>query len=618
VTVTTTLPPAPALGDHPIFRVHRGIARAAAAGAAAARPWFRTHRRSIILLGLILVACGLVHGINLDGWPGRVNDDEGTYTAQAYAMQKWGHITHYTYWYDHPFGGWLLIAIYTTLTDGFARSPTAVTAARECMLWVHLASCVLLYMLGRRLGMRRTFAGLAVLLFSVSPLALWYQRMAFLDNIAVLWVLAALVCAVSPRRSIGAAIAAGVYMAFAFWSKETSLVLLPGVYLLLWQNRDRRNWRFARRSFLGFLTCVCAIYLLYAATKNELFEGPGHVSLWWAIKWQLFNRPPSGSLFDPHSGTRGIAGAWLGIDPYLVSAGVCAALPLLLVRRLRPIAILLVMQVVFMFRNGYMPYAYVTALLPFAALCIAGGLDVVLPGRLQRRPGRPAATTDPVPGTDITVPAQRPADTLPARRRRATAVPEQGPAAMPPAAIAVGLAVDDERRRPGAIAVAAVRALAVALVVALGLITIPPNWQPKLHRALTANDSKPGYEATRWFIDHLPKRQVILTDDYIWTDLVEAGMDPIPIWFYKIDLDPAIKARAPHGWSDVDYIILGNLADSTMNDLPIVAEAIRHSTIVARFGNGVIAIRKVIPPPCSPATPRGAKCTLTAAGARAG
>ncbi|WP_158277089.1 hypothetical protein [Serinibacter arcticus] len=29
-------------------------------------------------------------------------DDEGTYTAQAYAVERLGELTHYTYWYDHP------------------------------------------------------------------------------------------------------------------------------------------------------------------------------------------------------------------------------------------------------------------------------------------------------------------------------------------------------------------------------------------------------------------------------------------------------------------------------------------------------------------------------------
>ncbi|WP_462188039.1 ArnT family glycosyltransferase, partial [Frankia sp. CcWB2] len=248
---------------------------AARAGELAGRlvGWAGARRRSLLLLAVLLTVAAVLHGYNFDGWPGRVTDDEGTYAAQAYSMQYWNRIAHYTYWYDHPFGGWLLIAIYTKITDGFNRAPTAVTAARELMFGVHLVSCVLLYRFGRLLGLRRFFAGLALLVFSLSPLALWYQRMAFLDNIAVMWLLAALVCAASPRRSVAAAAFAGIFMAFAFWSKETVLIFLPGLYVLLRQNRDPRNWRFVRRNFMGCLIGVCGIYILYAAAKNELFEG---------------------------------------------------------------------------------------------------------------------------------------------------------------------------------------------------------------------------------------------------------------------------------------------------------------------------------------------------------
>ncbi|WP_239393406.1 glycosyltransferase family 39 protein [Frankia sp. CiP3] len=547
---TTTLPVAPpgTVADGGASRAGRApgdrvtVTRARIAG------WLSRHWRSLALLTALLVVCGLVHGLNLDGWPGRINDDEGTYAAQAYAMQYRGQITHYTYWYDHPFGGWLLIAVYTTVTNAFERAPSAVTAARECMLVVHLVSCALLYLLARRLGFRRVFAGLAVGLFSLAPLAVWYQRLAFLDNIAVLWVLAALVCAVSTRRSVGAAVASGVFMAFAFWSKETSLMLLPGVYLLLRQNRDPRNWRFVRRNFLGFLTLICGIYVLYAVAKNELFEGTGHVSLIRAVTWQLFERTASGSLLQAGSGTQGMAGLWLHMDPYLLGAGVVTAIPALFVRRLRMVAALLLIQVVFMFRDGYMPYAYVTAMLPFAALCAAGMLDVTLP-------------RGPVGGAPDSV--DREPHTLASRRR-----------------------------------VAAARATRLALVVGVviaGLVALPGEWAPKLGTALTADDSKPSRDAARWYIENIPNGHTVVTDDNIWTDLVIAGKKPDPIWFYKLDLDPAVRGKLKNGWQDVDYFVLGQLMPSTLHDLPLVAEGLRHSVVVKSFGpDGQITVRKVI------------------------
>src|SRR5579862_2731608 len=68
------------------------------------------HRVSAGLLGVILVLVGLATAWNLEGWPGRVDDDEGTYVAQAWAILYEHTLTHYSYWYDHPPGGWIQIA----------------------------------------------------------------------------------------------------------------------------------------------------------------------------------------------------------------------------------------------------------------------------------------------------------------------------------------------------------------------------------------------------------------------------------------------------------------------------------------------------------------------------
>ncbi|CAO5247449.1 4-amino-4-deoxy-L-arabinose transferase [Frankia sp. AgKG'84/4] len=513
----------------------------------------QAHRQSLILLAVLLPVVAVIHGVNFDGWPGRVTDDEGTYAAQAYSMQYWNRIAHYTYWYDHPFGGWLLIAIYTKLTDGFHRAPTAVTAARELMFLLHLVSCVLLYRLGRLLGLRRFFAGFALLAYSLSPLALWYQRMAFLDNIAVMWLLAAFAAAASPRRSVGAAALAGTFMAFSFWSKETTLLFLPGLYVLLRQHRDPRNWRFVRRNFAGCLLGICAIYLLYATAKNELFEGPGHVSLEWAVRWQLFERAPSGSVLDSGSDTYNVVRSWLDLDPYLVPAGIAAAVPLLALRRLRVVAVLLLVQFGFIFRNGYLPNPYVTAMLPFAALCVAGLLDAALPRRA------PPVQRDGLVRTGWPAPTAR---------------------------AWLGMLWTALRR-------GAVGAAVVGAVVAVAL-----DWTPKIHTALTRDAGAPSRDATRWFLANLRDHGTVVTDDIAWTDLVIAGRRPLPVWFYKLDLDPQVQAQFPNGWRDVDYLMMGKPPDSVLAEVPLVAEALRNSVVLKSFGNGEIEIRRVVPPGC--------------------
>jgi hypothetical protein len=526
----------------------------------------------VVLVGVLLVVCGLVHGVNADGWPGRVNDDEGTYAAQAYAVQVWGRIAPYTYWYDHPFGGWLLIAGYTWVTGAFGRASTTVGAVRECMLVVHLVSVVLLYGVARRVGCRRGFAGLAVVLFSWGPLGVWYQRLAFLDNLVVLWVLAALVLAASPRRSAAAAAGAGVCLGCAVWSKETAVLLAPGVYGLLVSRWDRRNRRFVHRNFLGMLVGVCGMYLVYAGVKGEVLPGPGHVSLWSAVRWQVVDRPGSGSVWQAGSGTRGLVVGWWRADPVLLGVGLVAAVAALGVRRLRMIGLVVLVAVGMLGRDGYTPYAYVTAVLPFLALAVAGVLDALLP---RRRPTRPAGAGS---GPELA---------------------GAGPPPAPPAAPAV----------PGVAGAPAVwwsrwagwlRPVRVGLVVVVlvaGELVLPGRWLPTIRTAWTADDSRPSREATRWYREHVPAGMTVVTDDNIWTDLVRAGVTPAPIWFYKVDLDPAVRGRVPHGWRDIDYFVMGAVPSATLRDLPTVAEGLRHSVVVAAFGppgDQQVTVRKVI------------------------
>ncbi|MET7397416.1 glycosyltransferase family 39 protein [Dactylosporangium sp. NPDC005572] len=338
---------------------------------------WRYHRKSLLILGPLLLVAGLVNGWNLHGWPGRINDDEGTYVNQAWAMLDHGALSHYTYWYDHPFLGWAIIAGYAGLTDGFDRAPSAVMVGREVMLLAVLVSCALLFLLARRLRLNRGWAAVAVALFALSPLAVYFHRMVFLDNLATMFVLAALAAAASPRRSVAAALWSAVWFASAALCKETIVILLPALVWLLVQHTHKRTRVWNLGVFFVSFGVLVASYPVFALLKNELLPGEGHVSLTWSLWWQLFGRSGSGSLLDPSSGTFSLATSWTDLDPWLLLSGVLLVPAGLAVARLRPIGIALLIQVVMMCRGGYMPFAYVIALLPFAALLIAGTGDVV-------------------------------------------------------------------------------------------------------------------------------------------------------------------------------------------------------------------------------------------------
>jgi hypothetical protein len=136
--------------------------------------------------------------------------------------------------------------------------------------------------------------------------------------------------------------------------------------------------------------------------------------------------------------------------------------------------------------------------------------------------------------------------------------------------------------------------LAIALAVAASLVVVGPAWGRGVHQAMTEDHSQPPRQALAYVLAHVPQGSVLLVDNNLWTDLVRKGFDPNPVWFYKLDLDPAIRAKYRNGWRDIDYILLSEYTATTLKDLPLVAAAIRHSDVVASFGDGDIAVRKVI------------------------
>lgn len=284
------------------------------------------------------------------------------------------YLSNYIYYWDHPFLGWATIAAWASLTDGFARDARSVMVGRELMWIATLVSCVLLYVLARRIDIQRPFAAAAVVLFGASPLDIWYHRMVSLDNLATVWALAALVLAASRRRSWGAAIGSGTCFAIAFWNKETILLLFPAMLWLLYQHTDPST-RFANISsfcVVGF--SGIAFYPLLAILKGELLPGPGHDSLWREQVVYQLTRPGTGSVLSKHSGTYLQFHSWLVLDSWLVLGGgaICTGL---VIRRLRPFALALLLQFAVMVKGGYVPYAFVTTMLPFAALLIAGTAD---------------------------------------------------------------------------------------------------------------------------------------------------------------------------------------------------------------------------------------------------
>ncbi|MFI8243317.1 ArnT family glycosyltransferase [Streptomyces sp. NPDC085866] len=506
----------------------------------------RSSRSDLLLCGLLLVTILVVQGWNIADYP-TLSDDEGTYLAQAWAVQHGKGLGHYTYWYDHPPLGWLQIALLTWIPSAISPGSMTVGSMRIAMLVISGISAVLVYVLGRRLSLPRWAAGLGMALFGLSPLAVVLQREIFLDNIAVMWLLLAFCLAASPSRHLWHHFGAGLAAAAGVLTKETMLVVLPALFVTMWRHSHRDTRKFALTGAVTACALIGFSYPLFALLKGELFPGSGHVSLWDGIKYQM-SRPGSGFIMDTSSGSYGVLHSWLYYDRVLPLGGLAGALLLIVTWRWSvtaralagPALTVAILAAVAMRPGGYLPAMYIIGALPFLALVLAGGA---------------ASVTHAV-----------------VRRRRADA---------------------ENRYVTGGR-----YALAVVLALAAGAFVVP-HWYDGDRTALTADANRPYRQASAWLSTEVenPKATRVLVDDALWLDLVHAGYRPGlgVIWFYKADLDPAVTKTMPHGWRDIDYVVASPTVRRDAKDLPNVKAAIQHSEPVATFGTGPdrIEIRQI-------------------------
>ena len=93
---------------------------------------------------LALLAGLLAHSVNMFGYPLFLGD-EGIVMQNAWAVLRQGFLTPYTYWYDNPPAGWILVAAWTALTGGFHTFGSAVDGGRVLMLVLHGLSIVMVF-----------------------------------------------------------------------------------------------------------------------------------------------------------------------------------------------------------------------------------------------------------------------------------------------------------------------------------------------------------------------------------------------------------------------------------------------------------------------------------------
>jgi endo-1,4-beta-D-glucanase Y len=492
----------------------------------------------VVVLALIAIGV-LLHGLNMFQFPSFTGiDDEGIYASQAWAILREGQLSPYTYVYDHVPGGWMLLAAWMAMTGGPHAFGGAIDSGRVLMLLLHVGSLVMLYRIARKLGCGIGTAALGTLLFTISPLALEYQRRLLLDNIMVFWALLSLDLLLDGWGRLSRVSLSGVCFGIALLTKETAVVLLPAMLFIAWQQRWQHQARFAVFGWLVPAAVVVSWYPLYAALKGELLPAGGAaqfstsgygntgVSLVDALLWQIAR--DGGGPFNLHNQFWSLVTSdWLPRDAVLLVGGVVATFANLVwgfrarsvgQRRALATALLAGVPLLYLARGGVVFDFYIVCAIPFLCLSLA-----VLPGPLLER--------------------------MPRRL------------VMPIAAV-----------------------LCVGLVI--GYVR-----GGQLEPLYAQSPSTAGRDALSWIKTHVPPDSAILTSDGLWTDLREPGPGPsntAPGFsniqsYTKVAGDPAIREGVFNDdWHNVDYLIVTpGLEDSLVaSNNQVALDALHHAQLV--------------------------------------
>lgn len=283
-------------------------------------------------LWAVLVLGFISHAYHLFRYPLYLSD-EGIYTEQAWSVLKHAKLAPYTYIYDHAMFGWLLMAGWAAiLPNQFNTFGNPIATERVLMVILHLGSIFFLFEIVRRFSKSTSAAVLASLLFTLSPIAIYYQRQVLLDNVMVFWMLLSLYMLSRKDGRVVTSMLAGIAFGLALISKENAIFLLPGFWYLMPKTIEGQiNHKFSSVYWWFTVSVPVGIYVLYSIIKSE-FLPPGftlsgsapaeHVSLVYTVWWQLHRTVASGGAGSVFADL--LSNSWLVKDKYLLLGGLAA------------------------------------------------------------------------------------------------------------------------------------------------------------------------------------------------------------------------------------------------------------------------------------------------------
>ncbi|HEY4385672.1 MAG TPA: phospholipid carrier-dependent glycosyltransferase, partial [Ktedonobacteraceae bacterium] len=279
--------------------------------------WFEI---AYVALGMIISV--ILHAYNMFNYP-LYEMDEGTYMSAAWAVLN-GKIYPYAYGYGHPPFAWMQLAGLVQLIGGLFLFGNAINTGRVIMLLYTVCDTLLVYLIARKMSGSRLMALLSMVLFAYSPLAVTYQRLVLLDNIATFWFLLSLYLLVISRSKLRYTILSAICLGLSVLSKEVLALVMPAMVYGVWLYTTRFQRKFALVAFIYAFAAVVSLWVLMAVLKGELFpqgwlpwDKHQHLSFIGTFLQQTQRGQNQGSF---SAGWK----AWYGTDPLFMMLGLAA------------------------------------------------------------------------------------------------------------------------------------------------------------------------------------------------------------------------------------------------------------------------------------------------------
>jgi len=331
----------------------------------------------IVITGLLTALAA--HAFNMFYYP-QYGLDEGTYMSSAWAILH-GQITPYAYGYGHPPLAWIQIAAWVQLTGGLFTFGNANNSGRVLMLVYATGSALLVYLIVRRLLGSRSIALLTMVLFSLSPLSITFQRQVLLDNVATFWLLLSLYFLVIGNSRLLFIVLSAISYGLCLLSKEVLLLYFPVMIYAVWLHTTRFQRLFALIAFIYSVSALGSTFILMAVLKGELlptgwfpWDQHQHLSLLSTYIGQVQRGQSQGSILVTFQ-------AWTGVDYFFIIASIATTLINLIAgwwnRKYLLLSLFALSYGILFMRNGVTFPFYIIPLLPFCAINIAMVINLI-------------------------------------------------------------------------------------------------------------------------------------------------------------------------------------------------------------------------------------------------